>query len=433
MSRKQKLYRTTITGLTPEGMGITSYNGKPLFVIGAVPGEEVTALVTKKRKAYMQAVVQEVHSPSPYRLQTHEDHYLSCSPWQPFTYDYQLTLKEQMLTQAYTEYAEETLAVNAFYGAPEQQGYRNKMEFSFWNEEGYMYLAFHKRGSPFVKVPLPNGCLLGGKLTNDLAYSINLALNTAGISKQDLKVLILRESKAHRKAVALLLVTNPEREYPIQKSMFPETLDGLCIAYSSPRSPAAGIETIISTEGTLFLDEEVGGMKFRYPIDGFFQNNIALFEQAVEDMKTHITPARKMVELYSGVGTIGQLLHTMAEEVLGVEIIESAVEMATYNATQNGISNYTALHSASEKLDSALLNETDILVLDPPRAGLHPDVIQMILEKQPKQIVYLSCNPSTQAKDYALLRSMYSPTWLAGYDFYPNALHLESLLILQRV
>lgn len=433
MARKQKLYTCKITDISPEGMGISTHNGKQLFVIGGVPGEELTVLQTKKRKTYIQAVVQEVHSPSPYRTQAHEDHYLSCSPLQPFSYDFQLSLKKEMLSKAYKEYAGTSLPITEFFGATETREYRNKMEFSFWNEEGSMYLAFHKRGSPFLKVALPGGCLLGGKTINDLAYSINLALNTAGISKQDLKVLMVRESKSTGKGVALLLVTNKEREYPLKKEQFPAALDGFCIAYSSPRSPAGNIEEVLYSEGNLFLDEEVCGMTIRYPLDGFFQNNIPLFETAIQQMKQHISPAKKMVELYSGVGTIGLLLHDLAEEVIGVELVPSAVEMAAHNAKVNGIANYTAIHSASEHIDGSLLDATDILVLDPPRAGLHPDVIKMVIERKPKQIIYLSCNPSTQARDYALLREHYSPTHLSGYDFYPNALHLESLLVLEHI
>jgi 23S rRNA (uracil1939-C5)-methyltransferase len=152
----------------------------------------------------------------------------------------------------------------------------------------------------------------------------------------------------------------------------------------------------------------------------------------LKDIKDVAKSCSSLVELYSGVGTIGLALHSQVKEIKGVEVVPSSVTFANENARRNNVSNYSAQDMPAEKIDASLLTNVDVVVLDPPRSGLHSDVVKYIIEALPEKVVYLSCNPSTQARDYALLKDYYSPTLLNGYDFYPNTMHMESLLVLQK-
>lgn len=304
------------------------------------------------------------------------------------------------------------------------------MEFSFWNDNG-LHLAFHKRGSPFVNDPLPSGCILGSKKVNEVGLAICKAVEQAGIEKKNLKTLTLRESKSSGDIIGLLLVTIEQIDIPFSLKDIPG-LAGIVIAYSSPLSPASRIDTLLYQEGQDYLDETISGLTIRYPLDGFFQNNLELFEKALIDIKDVVKSCTTLVELYSGVGTIGLALHSQAKEIKGIEVVPSSVTFASENASRNNINNYSAEQMPAEKIDASLLVNADVLILDPPRSGLHQDVVKYIIEALPKKVVYLSCNPSTQARDYTLLKDYYSPTLLNGYDFYPNTMHMESLLVLQK-
>lgn len=445
---KQQIFECTIDSLTPEGKGYLFYKNKHLYVIGALPGETVRCRIVKKRKLYREAVVEEVLSPSPYRIagassNPVEDHYLSCSPWQPVEYDHQIQLKRKMLVDAFaeagidldqTQTPRESVVV---HGAPEKErvGYRTKLEFSFWNEDGRMYIAFHKRGSPFIKTALPQGCILGSDAMNNAALAIVDRLNQLQIEKNDLKVLIIRESKTTQKVTALLLTKRQDLSIEMSLASLQGTvpeLNGLMIASSPPLSPAAIIETVLHKEGEMDLEESIEGLKISYPHDGFFQNHIPQFSRALQRIQEYTPPSQKIVELYSGAGTIGLNLHTKATELIGVEIVPSAVHYARVNASQNKIANYTIIEAPSEQMPPDTLAQTDVLVVDPPRSGMHGDVIEMITTNLPQRIIYLSCNPVTQARDVALLSEHYSLSVLEGYDFYPHVLHLEALVVLDR-
>lgn len=444
---KQQIFECTINSLTPEGKGYLFYKNKHLYVIGALPGETVRCRIVKKRKFYREAVVEEVLSPSPYRhssaLSSEADHFLSCSPWQPVTYDHQIQLKQQMLIQAYTEEGIDLDQVGippssvVVHSVPdgERTGYRTKLEFSFWNEDGQMYLAFHKRGSPFIKTALPDGCVLGSNAMNNAALAIVERLNELEIEKNDLKVLIIRESKTTQKVTALLLTKRPDLEIELSLASLQVTvpeLKGLMIASSPPLSPAAIIETVLHEEGNMELEEIIEGLRIKYPYDGFFQNHIPHFSRALQRIQEYTPSSNKIVELYSGAGTIGLNLHTKAKQLVGVEIVPSAVRYARINATQNNITNYTIIEAPSEQMPPDTLRDTDVLIVDPPRSGMHGDVIEMIATHKPKRILYLSCNPVTQARDIAPLLEHYSLSLLEGYDFYPHVLHLEALAVLER-
>jgi 23S rRNA (uracil1939-C5)-methyltransferase len=397
------------------------------------PGESGIVTITKKRKTYLEAVPESIVVASEHRGEPREAHYLSCSPWQTIPYSYQIELKTRMLSASFIEYAGTEVTIDGFREADITEGYRTKMEYSFWfdTEQERLFPAFHKRGSPFVNEILPDGCMLGSGQVNRIALDIARRLQEQGVEKRILKTLTIRESKTTGAVLALLLYTDPDADIPLRREDIPG-LAGLIVATSPRLSPASIVETIRYADGDDSLEESIRGFRIRYPYDGFFQNNIPQFERALDDMERYVEKGDRLVELYSGVGTIGIALHAKADTVVGVEVGSSAVWYAAENARANGIGNYGAMAMPAESIEASTLSGARTVILDPPRSGLHPNVIRLLREASPERIIYLSCNPATQARDFAALKDVYTPTGLYGYDFYPHTLHMESLLVLDR-
>jgi 23S rRNA (uracil1939-C5)-methyltransferase len=178
------------------------------------------------------------------------------------------------------------------------------------------------------------------------------------------------------------------------------------------------------------LREKILDLEIRYHYSSFFQNNVDLFEKALKIMQENSKEFKKVVDLYSGVGVIGLSLKNFAKEILFVEIDKTAIEYTKINAELNNVKNFKAINLPSEKIPREVLENVDLLILDPPRAGLHKKLIKLILEQKPKNIFYLSCNPITQARDFGLLKDYYELSKIYGLDFYPNTPHMETLLIL---
>jgi len=422
-----------IEKIVPEGKSLAHLeDGRVVFIFGGLPGELVEIEITKSKKNFAEAAIVNIIEPSPDRIQPVEDHYLICSPWQILSYDKQVETKKQLLGEAYTEMAGEKVKIDKFYQSEEKYGYRTKMEYSFTtNTKGDIALAFHKRGAN-NEYEVIDGCKLGSEKTNAAAAKITQLLNKLpDINAKGLKSLTLRESKTNGRIIAILLHKFREYEINIQLADLDGLVDGIVIGYSTIKSPISVITELRYQEGIQELEEKVLGLTIRYPYDGFFQNNLPVFEKALAEIQDATPSCHKLVELYSGVGTIGLALVNKAEEVSGLEIVESAVEYAKINKQINNINNYDAVTLPDHKITAEILEDTDVLVLDPPRSGLHPKTTTKILEAMPKTIIYLSCNPITQARDYALLKDKYKYTRLVGFDFYPNTLHMESLLVLE--
>jgi 23S rRNA (uracil1939-C5)-methyltransferase len=411
------------------------YEGKEFLSYGILQGEEAVVDIIKKKKGkrYVKPII--IVEQSQFRIVTREEHYLCCSPLQCMDYNYQIDLKNQVLSDLYDFCGN---SVNKFHKAANIFNYRNKLEFSFYGTlDGIVTLAFHRRDSKFGKEILPNGCELGSQNMNFIALEIVKVINKLKISAKSLKTLTIRESKSNSNVIATLLIKDELDDLMLNQLNADlvniKGLNGLICAYSSPKSPVSLIDKVLFQFGDDYLEEDINGLKIRYSHDSFFQNNIPVFELALKSIINNIDQVNNIVELYSGVGTIGLNLVHKAKEVFGVELIENAVNYSKVNAELNKIDNYSAIKLESENIDQNILDKCDILVLDPPRAGLHPKLIKLILDSKPNKIIYLSCNPITQARDIKLLmnNSEYRISNLEGFDFYPNTPHMESLVILE--
>ncbi len=428
---KNEVYTTVIEKIVPEGKSLTHIEGKVIFVNGGFPGETVKIQIYKNKKDYSEARLVEVVTPSKIRITPREEHYLICSPWQAIPYEQQIIYKRQILEEAFAANADTKVVLDEFYQSDAQYGYRTKLEFSFTEDpNGKIALAFHKRGVN-NEYEIINGCDLGSEKMNLAAQKITELLNTTpGVVAKGLKSLVIRESKTTGKIIAVLYYKFKEFQIGITLADLEGYVDGLFIAYSTIKSPMSVITELKHAEGDEYLEEKVLNATIRYPYDGFFQNNLPVFDKALTEICAATYNCDKIVEIYSGTGSIGFNLSDKARILVGIEIVPSAVRYAGINKELNNVTNYSEIELPDHKIQAEHLTDTDILVLDPPRAGVHPKTITHILSAKPKRIIYLSCNPVTQARDYRLLSENYKLARVCAFDFYPNTLHMESLVVL---
>jgi len=425
----QKTFTMKAEKVAHDGSALGSHEGKAVHVHGMLPGEEGIIEATKKHGVYA-GVLKELTHASPSRKTPEELHYLSCSPWQVMDYPLQAQLKHEMLQELFGYY--DNVPKADFVPATQFYGYRTKVEFSFTDRDGEhaapLALAFHVRGGGSLRIALPEGCQLASEAMNQVALAICARLRDAGYSARDLKTLVVRESKATGEILAILYAKKED----IPKFAVDDIahLAGFLVFHSTEKSPASVPTKELWRSGESRLTERVLGLELGYSWDAFFQNNIPVFETALECIRKHTPDHARVIELFSGVGSIGLSLAKGAEAVHGIEIIPNAAAFAKKNAAANGIDNYVSECIPAEKMDGRLLDKKDVLVLDPPRSGLHPKTIALIIEKLPPKIIYLSCNPETQARDYSVLAALYDIEVLTGFDFYPQTPHLESLLVL---
>lgn len=411
------------------GYALGRHNGQAVFAYRALPGEIAKVRVQRRKKNCLFAEVIEILQASESRINPKEEHYLSCSPWQILAYEKEIQWKKEILLEIYQKIAqEENLELNHFYPSPETWHYRTKIEFSFTEEKGELFLAFHKRGSWQEKVILPKGCVLINPEVNEIALEIVKKLNQQGAKAKDLKSLVFRVGKRTSERAAILYTKREDLALTYRD----KRLTGFFLVYSDPKSPVSKIDKVITSWGKDYLQEKIFDFTFHYPIDAFFQNNLWLFEEALKIMQSHLEPKDVVLDLYCGVGVIGIVLARQVQKVSGVELSESMASFAKLNASLNKIKNYQIIAQPAEKLKTDFLQRFNVLIVDPPRAGLHPKLIGKILQVLPEKIIYLSCNPATQVRDYLALKEKYQVASLSGLDFYPRTPHLESLLILQK-
>jgi len=376
----------------------TLENGRKAFVWGGLPGELVEFQVTKKKSSMIEGFVVNV-------IEVSEDRIL---PVNPESYD--------------------PIAVTS---AGKRERYRNKVEFSWYGttdeETGQetLSLAFFRRGSK-GKVQVTDSMLLPESIVK-LGEAIRSMLESRNVSARALKTLLIRCDAAGN-CVWQLYVKHEDFSVLTEADVVAIGAQGGEVIYSNPLSPASVITKKLLSVGNVTLTDTILGVPFRYATEGFFQINLPIYEQSLQDMKSWLPAGRPVVDLYSGVGSIG--LTIGGDDVTLVEVNEHAVREMQQNITELGRP-ATAVLAASEQALEYITGDKTIIV-DPPRAGLHDSVVERLLEVLPERIVYLSCNPVTQARDVAKLASSYGIRAHQGYNFFPRTPHIEHLVVLDR-
>lgn len=403
-----------------QGLG-TLADGRKAFVWNALPGETVKIEVLKKKKSYVEAIAREIIVPSKERAKPKEDNYLATSPWQMMTYAAENKYKKQ-ITQELFDRAHVDIPKFKFIKPTDQWQYRNKMEYSFWGDDDGLHLALHMRGSHGKQIV--HGSKLALPAIDIAANAICAQLSDMQTRAGDMKTIIVRTNRNGEVVASLFTKLEKFKELTL-----PKGLKGLRVYHSHPKSPASVPTKLLYEIGDPLLSDELLGKPFVYDVDSFFQVNIPTFEQALTSIKKHITEP-EVIDMYAGVGSIG--LSVASEKALLVELDPATVRMAAHNASVASESMVVSVVETSTEKALEYITADAPVIFDPPRAGLHTKVVERVLEALPDKVVYLSCNPSTQARDLAMLGEKYVVQFFEAYNFFPRTPHIETLAILKQ-
>lgn len=471
MARKKRelplLEKIEITGVAAEGKALARVNDLVVFVPYVVPGDVVDLQVRRKKHSYAEAEAVKFHEYSKERSQPFCKHYGICGgcKWQCLAYEYQLKYKQQQVVDALTRIGKVELPpVMPILGSENICEYRNKLEFTFsnkrwltWDEvaQNVQYdnmnaLGFHIPGA-FDKVLDIQECALMQGLNNRLRNGIREFANKEGVPFYDLRShsgvlrsMMLRTSTTGE--VMLLLQARVECENDrvlLEKVLqyvadsFPEVTSLLYVVNNKCNDTFGDLE-VVTYKGTDVIYEEMEGLRFKVGPKSFYQTNS---KQAYNLYKVArdfaaLTGEEVVYDLYTGTGTIANFVASKAKKVVGVEYVEDAIIDARVNAQLNGFNNL-AFFAGDMKdiLTRDFISEhgrPDVIITDPPRAGMHEDVISTILFAAPKRIVYVSCNPATQARDLQLLDVDYKVMAVQPVDMFPHTHHVENVVLLER-
>lgn len=435
MSKKElPIVRVTLDKIVGGGQTLgTLEGGRKLFVWGGLPGETVDVQMTKKKSNLAEGVVVEVLELSKERIvPKDENSYLSTSPWQIMNFDAEQHYKAALIEEAFELHDIVLPEKIEVYTDKNEYEYRNKLEFSwYWDKEReQLDLAFFRRGT-HGKIPVEGSSLAHPHINQAAAAVRDLLRSKADVRAFMLKTLLVRSDADGNVAVQLYVkdqafvqLTGSELELLKENG----NIIGFELIFSNPKSPASVITERLQSWGTTTLTDKILGVSFDYAVEGFFQINIPVYEQALRDMKEWVTADQPTVDLYSGVGTIG--LTIGGDSVTMVEINEHAVREMKRNITALERENAAKAILAPSEGALEYITADKTIIVDPPRAGLHDDVIKKLLEVKPARIIYLSCNPVTQARDVARLAEAYGVKSHRGYNFFPRTPHIEHLVIL---
>jgi 23S rRNA (uracil1939-C5)-methyltransferase len=438
----------TIDSLAYGGAGVARRDGYVVFVQGAVPGDRVRALVSKSKRAYAEARAVELIDPSPDRVAPAADH--PGAPWQVLPYERQLEVKRAQIDDALRRIGKlDGYELDDTMPAVEQWRYRNKLEYSFGADQrdGRLICGFHAPGRWHEIVEVTD-CLLASERSNAARDVVVGWCRARGLTAYDrrsgeglLRNLVVREGRRSGQLQARLVTSGGGADFDphsLARAAADAGVDGLLwTRVDSVAEVTYGGETEL-LHGSDRIDEQLGGLHFSISPNAFFQTNTEmaerLFTAAIE--LAGLRGFERLYDLYCGIGTIGLLMAPRVAEVWGLELVEDAIADAIANAKRNEIDN-ARFFAGDVRLAMRELVSTagrpDVLVVDPPRAGLSQKVVRRIIEAGPNRIVYVSCNPTTLAPNAAqLVAAGYTLKRVRPVDMFPQTPHIECVALLTR-
>ncbi len=470
MRNKKKLpvlENITITAVAAEGKALARIDDRVVFVPYVVPGDVVDLQVKRKKHSYMEAVAINIHEYSPLRDTPFCKHYGVCGgcKWQCLKYDEQLKAKQQQIVDNLTRIGKiELPEISPILGSVRTREYRNKLEFGFSNKrwlteeevkndvkyDQMNAVGFHITGA-FDKILDIDECHLMDDINNrirnsirEYAFAHDLVFYDLRNNEGLLRSIMIRNSNTEE--LMLLIQFRIETDEERQQAMglmqyladtFPE-ITSLLYVDNHKCNDTFGDQEIVVYKGEDHIFEEMEGLRFKVGPKSFYQTNT---DQAYELYKVArdfagLTGNELVYDLYTGTGTIANFVSRKARKVIGIEYVPEAIEDAKVNSQINGIDN--TLFYAGDMKD--ILNREfidshgrpDVIITDPPRAGMHQDVIDTILFAAPQRIVYVSCNPATQARDLQLLDVDYRVAKVQPVDMFPHTQHVENVVLLDR-
>lgn len=475
MGRKKKplplLEGVEITGVAAEGksiarirMGENSDSTMALFVPYGAPGDIADIQIDRKKHSFAEGHIVNLRQPSPIRCRPRCAHFGLCGGcrWLHLPYSEQLRFKQQQVVDALQRIGHIDLpAVTPICGSEQEYGYRNKMEYTFsakkwrtWEEmrsgkefvDSPHALGFHIPGG-FDKVLHIDNCHLQADPGNDIrnwlfdyAEEHNLDFYDIRANSGFLRSLMLRTASTGQ-IMAVVVFAHPDPAIePLLNAMAEKwpCIDSLLYIINDKLNDSIADRKVMTFKGLPYIEEEMEGLRFRINAKSFYQTNSRqayrlysiVRELAFKEIPEDSAPV--LYDLYTGTGTIANFVGRRAAKVIGIEYVEEAIADARLNAEVNGINN-TAFFAGDMKdilTDEfiAAHSRPDVIITDPPRAGMHPDVVKTIMKAAPATIVYVSCNPATQARDLQMLDSMYEVTDVHPVDMFPHTHHVENVV-----
>jgi len=455
-----------IHNIAAEGRGVGhDSNGRVLMVDYAVPGDVVHAFLYKNKKDFGIGNINTLVKPSDMRVPSFCAHFQQCGGcrWQHVSYEDQLKFKQQIVGDAFSRIGKfDFPEIRNIIGSAEQRYYRNKLEFSFssnrWlsREEIASEKEFDKEHAlgfhvprNFDKIVDVEECFLQDDFSNKIRnkvrqLSLDKKLSFYNIRKNEglMRNLIVRNSSIGQWMVVVCFGADDneaiEDLMAALQSEFPE-IDSLQYVVNLKGNDTIGDQEVILYSGKDHIVEEINGIKFSIGAKSFFQTNSkqcrVLYDTVVDlaEIKTDHT----VYDLFTGTGSIANYIAASAGKVVGIDIVEEAIADAKENAKLNGFSNLHFIAGKVEELfTQQLVKEhgmADVIILDPPRAGIHANVADQLLDLQAKKIVYVSCNPATQARDISLLAEKYKVSVVQPVDMFPHTYHVENVVLLELV
>lgn len=478
MTRKHKplplLEHITIESVAAEGKCIFHYDDKVVFVPFCVPGDVVDVQITKKKHSFMEGKVERIISYSKVRETPMCEHFGICGgcKWQNLPYEEQLKAKQQQVFDQLTRIGKVELPpFQPILGSVKTKEYRNKLEFGCANKRWYTKeeiaalppkeegqegnlsesaIGFHITGA-FDKIYPIKKCWLMDDLHNEIRNEISRYAKENSLSFYDIRAqhgllrdLMMRNSNTGE--FMLLVQFHYDEEGDEQKAMqllqhiadtFPQ-ITSLIYVDNQKGNDTFGDLELTTFKGTDFIYETMEDLKFKVGPKSFYQTNTdqAYHLYCVARSFAQLTGGELVYDLYTGTGTIANFVAHQAKQVIGIEYVPEAIEDAKENSHVNGINN-TLFYAGDMKdiLTDDFIQEhgqPDVIITDPPRAGMHADVVKVILNAAPKRIVYVSCNPATQARDLQLMDADYKVVAVQPVDMFPHTPHVENVVLLER-
>lgn len=449
-----------IVDVAAEGKSIAKIDDMVVFVHYGAPGDIINLKLDKKKKSYGEGHIEKMLTPSSLRIAPFCEHFGVCGgcKWQHLPYEFQLKCKQQQVIDALQRIAKVELPeISPILGSAQTTEYRNKMEYTFSNKSWLTFeqmrsneefpdrnaLGFHIPGA-FDKVLDIKKCWLQDDLSNKLRlfikhYSLSKNYTFYDLREQHglMRTMMVRIASTGETMLIVVFGENKPNEIKdvmeAVHSEFPQ-ITSLLYVINTKLNDTITDQKILNYAGRDYIEEEMEGLRFRIGPKSFYQTNS---KQAYELYKVARNLAKLsgnelVYDLYTGTGTIANFVARKCRKVVGIEYVPEAIEDAKLNSKVNGIDN-TLFYAGDMKdiLTDEFVKEhgvPDVMIVDPPRAGMHEDVVNVILNAEPKRIVYVSCNPATQARDLALLDKKYKVTDIQPVDMFPHTHHVENVV-----
>ncbi len=461
---KPLLENVLITGVAAEGKAVARVDGKVLFVPQAVPGDIVNVQVTNKRSSFMEGFVTKLVKPSDNRIAPFCEHFGICGgcKWQHLPYSLQLHYKQQQVQEQLSRIGNLVLPeIMPIIGSEQTTHYRNKLEFTFscsrWMTKEEIgradtitdrdALGFHIPGL-FDKVLDIRTCYLQAEPSNAIrlavkAFAIKHRLPFFDLRQQTglLRNLIIRSSSTGEVMVIVVFAYDDEPARTLLmthiQQAFPQ-ITSLMYVINGKRNDTISDLPVHLFAGRDYIEERMEDLRFKIGPKSFYQTNSAqayrLYSVAREFAQ--LTGNETVYDLYTGTGTIANFVAHQAKKVVGVEYVPEAIADAKDNAARNQLANTAFFAGDMKDIFTEAFVTThgapDVVILDPPRAGIHPDIAKVLLRVAAPRIVYVSCNPATQARDLALLSGMYAIRKIQPVDMFPHTHHVENVVLAEK-